>query len=292
MPELKELLKRIKQLEIRSKRLSNQVFAGEYHSAFKGRGMVFKEVREYVPGDDIRFIDWNVSARLGHPYSKMFEEERALTVMLLIDVSGSNALGSKTRTKRELSAELAAVLAFAALRNNDKVGAIFFSDKVERYIPPKKGRNHVLAMLRRLLTLPYRSGSTNLDAGISMMLKLVHETAICFFISDFYDELPLHKMKAIAIPHDPVAIHLYDPLDAGLPVKALIPVEDAETGELLWIDTRQDGGNWQKQFVNHTNATRKRIRDAGWEYLRFRTDHDFVPVLKQFFKHRIQSRRK
>ncbi len=279
-------------MEIRSQRLSNQVFAGEYHSAFKGRGMVFKEVREYVQGDDIRFIDWNVSARLGHPYSKMFEEERALTVMLLIDVSGSTSLGSKMRTKRELCAELAAVLAFAALKNNDKVGAIFFSDKVERYIPPKKGRNHVLAMLRRLLTLPFNSKSTNLDSGISLMLKLVHETAICFFISDFHGELPIPKMKAVAIPHDPVAIHLYDPLDAGIPVKALIPVQDVETGQLHWVDTRTAGSMWQKQFVAHTNHTRKLIRDCGWDYLRFRTDHDFVPVLKQFFKSRIQSRRK
>jgi uncharacterized protein (DUF58 family) len=292
MPNLKDILKQVQLLEIRSKRLSNHVFAGEYHSAFKGRGMSFKEVREYSPGDDIRFIDWNVSARFGHPFSKVFEEERSLTVMLLLDLSASQQLGSRNKTKAALMAELAAVLAFSAHANNDKVGAIFFTDKVEQFIAPAKGRQHVLYLLRQLLSFEPASRATHFEPPLRLLRNLMKHTTISFLISDFHAPDFSRQLKATAVRHDCVAIHLFDQLEIQLPTNTLLPVQDAESGETRWLDTHASGFNkaWEGHFAQRTQSLKQEILQSGWDYLRFRTDHDFVPVLQQFFLNRTRKK--
>jgi uncharacterized protein (DUF58 family) len=292
MSDLKAILIQVQVLELKSKRLSNHVFAGEYHSAFKGRGMMFKEVREYSPGDDIRFIDWNVSARFGHPFSKVFEEERSLTVMLLLDMSGSNQLGSRGKSKRTLMTELAAVLAFSAISNNDKVGAILFTDKVEKFIPPAKGRDHVLYLLRQLISFESVSSKTNFQPPLKMLRNLMKQTCISFLLSDFYAPDFEKELKATAIKHDCIAVHLFDQLETSLPTNALIPLQDAETGAIRWMDTHQHGFNkaWQAHFAQRTQALKQQVLSCGWDYLRFRTDHDYVPALQQFFINRTGRR--
>ncbi|HSC53670.1 MAG TPA: DUF58 domain-containing protein [Phnomibacter sp.] len=290
MPELKEILKQIHQLEIKSKRLSNHVFAGEYHSAFKGRGMSFKEVREYAPGDDIRFIDWNVSARFGHPFSKVFEEERSLTLMLLLDMSASNTLAAGKKSKRELMIEIAGVLAFSAMGNNDKVGAILFTDKVEEFIPPGKGKEHVLFLLRKIIAHKSNRKGTNLQPALKLLQQTMKHTTISFLISDFYTEGFEKAMKATAVRHDCIAIQLFEQTDIQLPKNTLIPLQDAETGETIWLDTHSPAfaAAWQQRFTDQTLQWKETILHCGWDYLRFRTDHDFVPVLQQFFLKRIK----
>jgi uncharacterized protein (DUF58 family) len=292
LPTLKEILKQIRLLEIKSKRLSNHVFAGEYHSAFKGRGMSFKEVREYSVGDDIRFIDWNVSARFGHPFSKVFEEERSLTVMLLLDVSASNRLGSRGQTKYQLMTELAAVLAFSAVANNDKVGAIFFGNSVEKFIAPAKGREHVLYLLRQLLTHESRSEGTDFLPALKMLRNTMKHTTISFMISDFYAAAYSSGMKATAIKHDCIAIHLFDEPEISLPTHTLIPLQDAETGKVHWLDTHSPGFNqaWQQHFAERTQALKQSLLGSGWDYLRFKCNHDYVPTLQQFFLNRTSRR--
>lgn len=277
-------------MEIRSRRLSNHVFAGEYHSAFKGRGMTFKEVREYFPGDDIRFIDWNVSARFGHPFSKLFEEERSLTLMLLLDMSASTSTGTRQKTKRTLMTEMAAALAFAAMGNNDKVGAILFTNEVELLIPPAKGKGHVLYMLRKILAHEPKGNSTNIEPALKLLQKTMKQTTISFVLSDFAAPDCSKAMKATAVRHDCIAIHFFDQLDFQLPANALLPLADPETQQITWADThdRKAMAQWQQQFVRHTEQLKDRIISSGWDYLRFRTDHDFVPTLQQFFLNRIK----
>lgn len=290
MSDLKAILKQIQRLEIRSRRLSNHVFAGEYHSAFKGRGMTFKEVREYFPGDDIRFIDWNVSARFGHPFSKLFEEERSLTLMLLLDMSASTATGTRQKTKRTLMTEIAAALAFAAMGNNDKVGAILFTNEVELFIPPGKGKGHVLYMLRKILAHEPKGNSTNIEPALKLLQKTMKQTTISFVLSDFAAPNCSKAMKATAVRHDCIAIHLFDQLDFQLPANALLPLTDPETQQVSWVDTHDTKAlaQWQQQFVGYTQRLKDAIIAAGWDYLRFRTDHDFVPTLQQFFFNRIK----
>jgi uncharacterized protein (DUF58 family) len=290
LPSLKEILKQIHLLEIKSKRLSNHVFAGEYHSAFKGRGMSFKEVREYAPGDDIRFIDWNVSARFGHPFSKVFEEERSLTLMLLLDMSASNTIASGRKSKRELMTEIAAVLAFSALGNNDKVGAILFTGKVELFVPPAKGKEHVLFLLRKILSHESSDKSTNLEPPLKLLQQTMKHTTISFLLSDFYTDNFEKAMKSTAVRHDCVAIQLFEQADLSLPKKTLLPLRDTETGEVIWMDTHSNGfeAAWQQRFTQQILQWKETILHCGWDYLRFRTDHDFVPVLQQFFLKRIK----
>ena len=227
-----EILKKVKELEIKSKRITRHLFTGEYHSAFKGRGMLFKEVREYQHGDDIRFIDWNVSARFGHPFSKLFEEERELTVMLLVDISASSLFGTVYARKKDIITEICAVLAFSAVNNNDKVGVVFFTDRVEKYIPPKKGRQHVLYIVRELLTIEAKRDGTNISEAIRFFNNSTRQKSIVFLLSDFIDEHFEDSLKVAGKKHDLTGIKVYDKMDMNLPDAGMLEVADAETGEM------------------------------------------------------------
>ena len=280
-----EIIKKVRELEIKSKRITRHLFTGEYHSAFKGRGMLFKEVREYQHGDDIRFIDWNVSARFNHPFSKIFEEERELTLMLLIDVSASSLFGSTYATKKELVTEIGAVLTFSAISNNDKVGAIFFSDKVEKVIPPRKGRDHGLYIVRELLTsTPARKG-TSLSESIRRFNNSTRERCIGFVLSDFLDGGFEDSLKVAGKKHDLIGIRVYDRMDMQLPEIGLIEIEDAETGATKWIDTNDFTvrNNYQENFFAHTEYCKNVFMKAGCDLLHIRTDEDYVKVLQKFF---------
>lgn len=280
-----EILRKVRELEIKSKKITTHLFTGEYHSAFKGKGMSFREVREYYAGDDVRFIDWNVSARFSHPFTKVFEEERELTVMLLIDTSASNLFGSVIRMKKELITEMAAVLTFSAVSNNDKVGVIFFSDKVEKFIPPKKGRQHALYIVRELLTAAPTKKSTHLDAAIRFFSHSVKQRSIAFLLSDFlatgYDD----DLKVIGNKHDVIGIRVYDKLDRQLPDAGLLQVQDAETGKLKWIDSSSalTRYNYHQHFMEQSESCKQYFRKAGAELLHVRTDEDYIKILQQFF---------
>ena len=225
-----ELLKRVRKIEIKTKGLSSQIFSGEYHSAFKGRGMAFSEVREYVEGDDVRNIDWNVTARFGHPYVKVFEEERELTVMLLVDVSASGVFGSTSQLKQDLITELTATLAFSAIQNNDKAGVIFFSDKIEKYIPPKKGKSHILRIIRELINFKPDSKGTNIGLALKYLNNMIKKRCIAFVISDFMDQGFEDAIKVASKKHDLAAIRIFDPREEEMPELGLVRFKDAETG--------------------------------------------------------------
>ncbi len=280
-----EILKKVRELEIKSKRLTHNLFTGEYHSAFKGRGMSFREVREYFPGDDIRFSDWNVSARLGHPFSKLFEEERELTVMLLVDVSASSLFGTVHERKKDMITEICAVLAFSAVNNNDKVGVIFFSDKIEKYIPPKRGREHVLFIVRQLLTSePIRKG-TRIGEALRFFNNSTRQKSIAFILSDFLDEKYEDALKIAGKKHDVIGVKIYDRMDMQLPEVGLVGVEDAETGKMQWVDTNDYlvRTNYQQSFFSMTERCKTIFLKAGCEMLHLRTDEDYVKILKKFF---------
>ena len=280
-----ELLKKVKELEIKSKKITTHLFTGEYHSAFKGKGMSFREVREYTAGDDIRFIDWNVSARFSHPFTKLFEEERELTLMLLIDTSTSNLFGTIGKRKKELITEIAAVLAFSAVSNNDKVGVIFFSNKVEKYIPPKKGRTHALYIVRELLTVEPRTRGTNLDAAIKYFNNTTRQKSISFLLSDFLDTGYDNDLKVIGKKHDVIGIKVYDKMDMQLPDAGLLQLQDAETGKIKLVDSGNSlvRYNYQQHFFQQTETCTKYFRKAGADLLHVRTDEDYVKVLQKFF---------
>lgn len=280
-----EILKKVRELEIKSKKLTRHIFTGEYHSAFKGRGMLFKEVRDYHAGDDIRFIDWNVSARFNHPYSKVFEEERELTVMLMVDVSGSSLVGTTRARKKDMITEMAAVLAFSAISNNDKVGLIFFSDGVEKFIPPKKGRDHVLYMVRTLLTMEPSRKATRIGEALRRFNNSTRQKCIAFLLSDFLDEHFSDDLKVAGKKHDLVGIKVYDKLDMELPAAGLLEVQDAETGQQQLIDTGdyQVRRQYQAAFFQHTNYCKNIFTHAGSDLLHIRTDEDYVKVLQKFF---------
>ena len=235
--ETSELLKKVRKIEIKTKGLSKQVFSGEYHSAFKGRGMAFSEVRNYIPGDEIRTIDWNVTARFNEPYVKVFEEERELTVMLIVDISGSESFGSDELLKREFIAEIGAVLAFSATQNNDKIGAILFSDQIELYIPPKKGRKHILRIIRELIEFKPKSNLTNIGEVVQHFNNLVKKRAIAFLISDFIGQNLEKALKITAKKHDLIALRIYDQREKELPNVGLTLFEDGESGKRKWINT-------------------------------------------------------
>lgn len=295
-----EILKKVRELEIKSKRLTRHLFTGEYHSAFKGRGMSFREVREYAAGDDIRFIDWNVSARFNHPFSKLFEEERELSVMLLVDVSASSLFGTVHARKKDLITEICAVLAFSAVNNNDKVGVIFFSDKIEGYIPPKKGREHVLYIVRQLLSIEPKQKGTNLREAIRFLNRSARHKSIVFFLSDFIEEnaredaspAPVVReerfedaLKVAGKKHDLIGIKVYDKMDMELPAIGLIEAEDAETGRRYWVDTEDFlvRTNYQQHFFNQTEQCKSFFHKAGCDLLHLRTDEDYVKILQRFF---------
>ncbi len=280
-----EILQKVRELDIKSKRLTRHLFTGEYHSAFKGRGMSFREVREYAPGDDIRFIDWNVSARFNHPFSKLFEEERELTVLLLVDVSASALFGTVHARKKDLITEICAVLAFSAINNHDKVGVVFFSDRVEGYIPPKKGRDHVLLIVRRLLTIEPKHRGTNLSEAIRFFNHAARQKAIVFLLSDFLDANFDDALKVAGKKHDLIGIKVYDRMDMHLPQIGMIEAEDSETGGRYWVDTDDYlvRTNYQQYFFEQTEQCKSIFQKAGCDLLHLRTDEDYVKILQRFF---------
>lgn len=282
-----EILKKVRRIEIKTRGLSNHIFAGEYHSAFKGRGMLFSEVREYMPGDDVKFIDWNVTARFSTPFVKVFEEERELIVMLLVDISNSTLFGTQARSKRELITEIGAVLAFSATTNNDKVGVIFFSDKVEKYIPPKKGKGHILRIIRELIALePVANANTNIGGALEFLNNVIKKKTIAFLMSDFVSMPYENPLQLAARRHDLVGIHIYDKYDKELPPIGLVQVADAETGEMMWIDT--DDKAVRKQYAaafdNKNKYCNQVFRKSGASLLQVRTDEDYVRALQTYFK--------
>lgn len=287
--ETSELLKRVRQIEIKTKGLSNNIFAGEYHSAFKGRGMAFAEVREYQYGDDIRDIEWNVTARFNKPFVKVFEEERELTVMLCVDVSGSLEFGSNVQTKRRMQTEIAATLAFSAIQNNDKIGVIFFSDRIEKFIPPKKGRKHILYIIRELLEFKPESNRTDVACAVEYLTSVIKRRCTAFLLSDFIDDKDFRQPLTIANrKHDVVAVQVYDRRVAELPDVGLMQVRDAETGEEMLVDTgskkvRNMHAAWWR---GQQNRLREIFTRSGVDNVSVRTDHDYVTALMGLFRQR------
>ena len=282
-----ELLKRVRKIEIKARKLSRNIFAGEYHSQFKGRGMAFSEVREYQPGDDVRSIDWNVTARLNKPYIKVFEEERELTVMLLVDVSGSRHFGTISQMKRDMIAEVAATLAFSTIANNDKVGVIFFSDKIEKFIPAKKGKTHVLHIIRELLSFEPSSTGTDVAQALQYFTNAQKRHCTAFLISDFIESGNMYKPLMIASNrHEVNAIQIYDRREAELPNIGLVKFHDAETGKDLWVDTaiasvrNQYGQAWR----DNQNEIQQLFTRTGVDYVSVRTDEYYVKALMHLFK--------
>jgi uncharacterized protein (DUF58 family) len=286
--EATELLKKVRRIEIKTRGLSRHIFAGEYHSAFKGRGIAFSEVREYQYGDDIRSIDWNVTARFNHPYVKVFEEERELTVMLVIDVSGSGNFGSKGSYKRDLMTEIAAVLSFSAIYNNDKIGVIFFSDKVEKFIPPLKGRKHILRIIRELLDFTSQSKKTNLDEPLRFLTNAIKKRCTTFIISDFIVPEFEEALRIASNKHDIVALKVYDPLEQAMPDIGLVKVSDSETGEEKWIDTSSLSTRraYEKWWTGHIDTIKNIFKRCGVDSAEFRTDLDYVKPLIMLFEKR------
>jgi len=289
-----ELLKKVRKIEIRTKALSHQVFAGEYHSAFKGRGMAFSEVREYQYGDDVRNMDWNVTARLRAPYVKIFEEERELTVMLLVDVSGSRLFGTTNQTKKDLLTEIAAVLSFSASINNDKVGALFFSSKVEKFIPPKKGRSHLLRIIRELVEFQPEEQGTDIGVALQYLTNALKKRCTAFLLSDMIDvdgqRRPRYEeaLKIAANRHDISVINIYDPRERSLPNVGLVHIRDAETGRSSWVNTasaavRRNYEEWSRDAVENTLSTLRRYRI---DTVSIATGDDYVKGLISFFKNR------
>ena len=280
-----EILKKVRQLEIKSKKLVSDLFTGDYHSAFKGKGMSFKEVREYAPGDDIRFIDWNVSARFGHPFSNVFEEERELTVMLLVDISASSQFGTVYATKRDIITEIGAVLSFSVVINNDKIGVIFYSDKVEAYIPPKKGKQHALYIVRELLSKEPKGRGTKVSSALRFFNNATKQKSIAFVLSDFIDTNYEDALRIAGKKHDVIGIKIYDRMDMVLPKAGMLQVEDAETGERKWVDSSSSlvRQSYQQEFFKLTEYSTQIFKKAGCDLLHIRTGDDYVRVLQRFF---------
>ncbi len=280
-----EILKKVRILEIKSKKLATDLFTGEYHSAFKGRGMSFKEVREYAAGDDIRFIDWNVSARFGHPFSKVFEEERELTVMILVDISASSLFGTLYGSKKDVATEIAAIIAFSAVNNADKVGLILYSDKIEKYIPPKKGKQHALYIVRALLSAEPAKKRTALGKALQYFNNTTKQKSIAFILSDFIDANYNDALRVTGNKHDVIGVKLYDQMDMKLPKAGLLQVEDAETGAQRWVDTNNSfvRYEYEKEFFRVADYCKDAFRKAGSDLLHVRTDEDYVKVLQRFF---------
>lgn len=283
-----EILKKVRKIEIKARGLSQQMFSGEYHSAFKGHGMAFSEVREYQYGDDVRDIDWNVTARLNHPYVKVFEEEREMTVMLLVDVSGSNRFGTHHQFKEELVAEVAATLAFSAIQNNDKVGVIMFSDRIEKFIPPKKGSTHILRIIRELITFRPESNGTDITTALKYFTNVIKKRCTAFLLSDFYDEGYDEALKIAAEKHDLVAIRIADEKEKRLPNLGLVKFYDPESATTLWVDTssRETREQFAKTYSTYETTVKNIMKRYGIDNTEVLTGEDFVKPLLKLFKMR------
>lgn len=284
--DTQEILKRVRKIEIKARGLSNNIFAGQYHSAFKGRGMAFSEVREYQYGDDIRDIDWNVSARFHKPYVKVYEEERELTVMLLIDVSGSLDIGTQNATKRNVVTEIAATLAFSAIQNNDKIGVIFFSDKIEKYIPPKKGRKHILFIIREMLDFHPESRKTDVKTAVEFLTSVLKRRCTAFLMSDFYVKNDFENALTVCNrKHDVVAVQVYDPSAEWLPNVGLMKVVDAETGHEMYIDTsdKRLRNAHHTYWLNRQKTLNEVFNKSNVDKVSIATNHDYVKALMQLF---------
>lgn len=286
--ETAELLKKVRKIEIKTRGLSSQIFSGEYHSAFKGRGMAFSEVREYTPGDDIRTIDWNVTARFNTPYVKVFEEERELNVMLLVDVSASGNFGTHKQTKHELITELCAVIAFSASTNNDKIGVIFFSDRIEKFIPPKKGKSHILRIIRELLNFEPQNKGTDIGMALKFLTNAIKKRSIAFVISDFIDNGFADAVKIANRKHDVVALRIFDGLEQEFPKVGLIKVKDNETGKTKWIDTSSTSfqHEFKLQRVKQEHFLKDTFARAGVDNTKINTTEGYIKPLMNLFKKR------
>jgi uncharacterized protein (DUF58 family) len=286
--ETSELLKKVRKIEIKSRGLSNQIFSGEYHSAFKGKGMAFSEVREYMAGDDIRTIDWNVTARLNTPYVKVFEEERELNVVLLVDVSASGDFGTQQQLKRDLITELCAVIAFSASTNNDKIGVIFFSDRIEKFIPPKKGKTHILRIIRELLNLNPEGKGTNISIALKFLTNAIKKKSIAFLISDFYDEGFNDAIKIANKKHDLVALRIFDKAETVIPNLGLVKIKDNETGKIIWVNTRNK--KFRDSFEMNNKNFEKELKEifirSGVDNTKIDTTNGYVKPLMSLFKKR------
>ncbi len=284
----RELVKKIRRIQISTNHAVNDVLAGEYQSVFKGRGMEFEEVREYLPGDEIRTIDWNVTARFGHPYVKRFVEERELTVMLLVDLSPSGRFGSVDQLKNEVAAELCALLAFSAIKNNDKVGLIIFTDRVEKFIPPQKGTEHVLRVIRELLYFKPSEGSTDIGQALAYLGRITTKRTVAFLVSDFLNSGFEKPLRVVSKRHDLIAVTITDPREVSLPNIGIVELEDAETGETLLLDTRGETQRkeYEKYALGRTRELEKFFRSADVDQIHIRTDRPYVQPLVKFFRQR------
>lgn len=286
--ETQKLLQKVRRIEIKTRRLSNHIFSGEYHSSFKGRGMAFSEVRRYEYGDDIRAIDWNVTAKLNEPYIKVFEEERELTLMLLVDLSGSENFGSRQQLKREMITEICATLAFSAIQNNDKVGVIFFSDTVEKFIPPGKGKSHILRIIRELIEFKPSSNKTNIAEALRFFSAFQKRRAIAFVLSDFMDSRYRDALKIASRKHDLTGIRIFDPREEDLPNIGLLPMRDPETGKTHWINTSSSKLRKQMKmrFLEFERYYRESFLRSGAGDISIRIDHSYPAALLGYFKKR------
>lgn len=289
--ETKELLQKVRRIEIKTKGLSKQIFSGEYNSAFKGKGMSFSEVRSYQYGDDVRNIDWNVTARTGEPHVKIFEEERELTVMLLLDLSGSSFFGTKNGFKSDILLEISALLSFSAINNNDKVGAIIFTDRIEKFIPPKKGKQHILYIIRELINIQPAGKKTNIGNALRYFSNVIKRRSICFLITDFMDEDYQTSLKVASRKHDLIAIRLFDPMEEKLPQAGILPIIDNETGKKIWLDTSSQlvQRKFNEEGRKKMNYLEKVIRSSQANLVTISTNSDYVKILMDFFQKRTAS---
>ncbi len=284
----KELLKKVREIEIKTRGVVNEVFSGEYHSVFKGRGMEFAEVREYQIGDDIRSIDWNVTARFGHPFVKVFEEERELTLMLIVDMSGSQMFGTFEKTKQQIAAELSAILAFSAMKNNDKVGLILFTDRIEKFVPPKKGKSHALRLIREILSFTPAGNKTDIKTALEYFNGAIKKRSIAFLISDFLDEGYEKILKTVGRKHDFIGVILKDPRESNLQGFGLVKFKDLETGTIRWIDTdnKETIDFYKKKITELENRRRSVFVSGGLDKIEINTNESYVKPLIQFFRAR------
>jgi uncharacterized protein (DUF58 family) len=290
--ETTELIKKVRKIEIKTRGITKQMFSGEYHSAFKGRGMAFNEVREYFPGDDIRSIDWNVTARYATPFVKVFEEERELTVILLVDISGSQNFGTQLQYKKDLVTELCAVLAFSAIQNNDKIGVIFFSDVIEKFIPPKKGKYHALRIIRELIEFKPNGKKTDISVALRYLTNVLKKRSIVFLLSDFLSSDYESALRIASKKHDTIAVQIYDKAELDLPKVGVMRVLDSETGKFMWIDTnsksvRENYQDWCDSNDKYLNTILNRNKV---DLIKIRTDESYISPLQSFFKKREQKR--
>lgn len=287
-----EILKKVRKIEIKTKGLSNHIFSGEYHTVFKGKGMAFSEVREYQIGEDVRSIDWNVTARYNHPYIKVFDEEREMTVMLIVDVSKSVHFGSAENTKREIATELASVLAFSAIQNNDKVGLILFSDKIEKFIPPKKGKSHILRIIRELLAFEPNNKQTNISAALEYFSSVIKKRSICFLFSDFMDNNYLGPLQIANKKHDMVAIRLHDKREAELPNVGMIKLLDSESNQSIWIDSSSSEvrANYKERNRQKEQQLKQEFMLNGIDLISIDTEESYIKPLINFFRYREHKR--